>query len=143
MSRQLSPFQDNEFLEIGRYFQNESFSRDRKSIRLENMEIDLIKRRDGRIIVGEVKKSSKFIESAIMQLAYYIYRFREYGINIDGELLFPAEKKRIVVKLDSKTITELENAIKGIRKILKMTKPHFPKRIQWCKNCAYRDFCFC
>lgn len=143
MSRQLSPFQDNEFLDIGRYLQEESFSRDKKSIRLENMEIDMIKRRDGRVVVGEVKKSSKFVESAKMQLAFYLYRLKEYGIEMIGELVFPTEKKRMQIILNNEMMEKINKAICDIKKIISAEKPPLPHRIHWCKNCAYRDFCFC
>ena len=75
------------------------------------MKIDLIKWRDGELVVGELKKSSKFEMPAKMQLAYYLYRLREQGINLEGELLIPKERKRKRIKLDDNLIqaSELSN----------------------------------
>jgi len=142
MSRQINPFQDNPFLDIGRYIQNTSYQREKKSIRIQNIEIDLIQKIDGKYVIAEVKKSSKFLESAKMQLVFYLSLLKRYGINTEGELLFPEERKRVKVMLDRKIQQKLDNAIKDIRHIISQNTPPPPIRVVWCKNCAYKDFCF-
>jgi len=58
-------------------------------------------KRDGKkVIVGEVKKSSRFEHSATMQLAFYLYRLKQQGVEAEGELLIPKDRKRISVMLD-------------------------------------------
>jgi CRISPR-associated exonuclease Cas4 len=93
MSRQLTPWQDNPFIEIGRLISEESYKRDKKEIHLENIVIDLLKTDGEDVIIGEVKKSSRFEKSAKMQLAYYLLRLKQLGISATGRLLFPKEKK--------------------------------------------------
>jgi len=44
-----------------------------------------------------------------MQLCYYLYVLRDYGIEAEGELLFPKEKKREKVVLTDEIIKELES----------------------------------
>ena len=142
MSRQISSYQDNPFLELGRFLQEESYAREKKSIRLENIELDVISRKDGKLIIGEVKKSSKFEKSAMMQLAFYLKQLEKYGLKMDGELLFPKERKRITVKLNDALKQELNRAEQEIRKIVQMETPPSVKSVPWCRNCSYREFCF-
>lgn len=142
MSRQINPFEDNPFLELGRFLQEESYAREKKSVRLENIELDVIRRKDGRLVVGEVKKSSRFEKSATMQLAFYLKQLEKYGICVEGELLFPKERKRIAVKLNKEIKWELQQAEEAIQEIVAMESPPPANPIKWCRNCSYREFCF-
>ncbi|MDP3013160.1 MAG: Dna2/Cas4 domain-containing protein [Candidatus Subteraquimicrobiales bacterium] len=49
-----------------------------------------------------------------MQLAFYLYRLKQAGIEAKGELLIPKEKKKIPVTLNSNTEKELEEAMEEI-----------------------------
>ncbi len=142
MSRQITSYQDNPFLELGRFLQEESYAREKKSIRLENMELDVIRRKDGRLIVGEVKKSSRFLKSATLQLAFYLKQLEKYGIHTTGELLFPKERKRASVELTEAIRQELEEAEEAIRGIVQQEAPPPVIPTRWCTHCSYREFCF-
>jgi len=87
MAHELNPNQEDSFLEIGRLIHDDSYKREKKEISVSNMKIDLIKKKDGELIVGEIKKSSHFELPARMQLAFYLYKLRKRGIDAKGELL--------------------------------------------------------
>ena len=142
MSRELIPDQEDPFIEIGKILSGETYKREKKEIRLEGMTIDVLKSKEGNIIIGEIKKSSKFEKAAKMQLAFYLMRFKEIGLNLKGELLFPKEKKKIEVILDENIEKEIKNAIYEIRKIINSEKPVPAKKNKFCKKCAYEEFCF-
>ena len=142
MSHELNPNQEDSFLEIGRLLQEDSYKREKKEIAVGNMKIDLIKKGNGRLIIGEVKKSSHFENSARMQLAFYLYRLKRYGVKAEGELLIPKEKKRISVRLTSDLEDELERSFKNIRKIINQEMPPEPTKNKYCHSCAYREFCW-
>ncbi|HHV81766.1 TPA: CRISPR-associated protein Cas4 [bacterium] len=142
MSRQILPDQDHPFLEIGRLIDNDSYERDRKKIELEDIVIDLIKIKEDNVVIGEVKKSSRAEESAKIQLAYYLYRLKEAGVIANGVLLFPKEKKRIQVELTPDLETELLKIINEIEITIKSDSPPPSKKIKYCTNCAYREFCW-
>lgn len=142
MARELNPDEDNPFLELGRFLSEESYQREKKEIEIGNMKIDLLKKGSSRIVVGEVKKSSRFENSAKMQLAFYLYRLKQAGVEAIGELLIPKEKKRIPVVLGDKTEAELEEAMGSIGKIISGETPPEPKKIRFCTKCAYREFCW-
>ncbi|MEO0255643.1 MAG: CRISPR-associated protein Cas4 [candidate division WOR-3 bacterium] len=106
------------------------------------MKFDIIKLREGSIVIAEIKKSSKFLESAEMQLCFYLYNLKKIGIEAKGEIVIPKEKKKIEVELDRERVLKLEKAIVEIKEILKMEKPPEIRKVKFCKNCAYREFCF-
>lgn len=142
MAHQISPFQDDPFLEIGRILHSESYKREKKEIKTEGMKFDIIKSKEGILIVAEIKKSSKFLESAEMQLCFYLYNLKKIGIKAQGEILIPTEKRKFKIILNEEKIQKLKSAIIGIDEILKMEKPPKAKRIKFCKTCAYKEFCF-
>ncbi len=139
----LEAAQDHPFLEIGRYITQESYNRSKKEVVFENLKIDLVKKENDDVIVAEIKKSSKAKKSALLQLAYYLFRLKENGVLARGELLFPKEKTREKVCLTKELESMLNDAILGIENISNMEKPPELKKIPYCRNCAYRDFCWC
>jgi CRISPR-associated exonuclease Cas4 len=142
MARELNPNQEDPFLEIGRLLQQDTYSREKKEITVGNMKIDLLRRKNGEMIVGEVKKSSRFEKSATMQLAFYLYRLKQRGINAIGELLIPKEKKKIPVKLTSNIEDELKQVFRQIKEVINQDNPPEPVKNKYCTNCAYREFCW-
>lgn len=142
MSRYLEPYQYNPFIEIGRILSENSYLRDKKEVKIENIVIDLLRKEDKDIIVGEVKKSSKFEKAAKMQLAYYLFRLKELGIEAKGELLFPKEKKKIILELNHQIEEEINSAIKKINEIVLMEKPPPLEKNNFCKKCGYKEFCW-
>jgi len=142
MSRQLEPSQENPFIEIGRLISEDSYNRDRREIRIDNLVIDVLRRDDEQIVIGEVKKSSRFEKSAIMQLAFYLSRIKEMGVQARGELLFPKEKKRMEVWLTPEIEEELKNAEAEIQRIINSKHPPEPKKNRFCPKCGYNEFCW-
>ncbi|WP_353685117.1 CRISPR-associated protein Cas4 [Thermodesulfovibrio sp. 3907-1M] len=142
MSRHLTPWQENPFIEIGRLISKESYQRDRKEIRLENIVIDLLKTEGENVVIGEVKKSSRFEKSARMQLAFYLWKLNHLGIEATGKLLFPREKKKITVMLTKEIEDELEEAQQKIISIVQMETPPPARRIKFCSKCGYQEFCW-
>ncbi len=142
MARDLTPDQDNEYIDIGRFIHQDSYSRDRKEVSLGNIKFDILRKGEGQIIIGEVKKSSKFITSAKMQLAFYLYELRNIGIEARGELMFPKEKKRVEVILSDEVMEELKRTRNDILSIAFEERPPAPKKIHFCRNCGYAEFCW-
>jgi CRISPR-associated exonuclease Cas4 len=142
MSRNVLPDQENPYLELGRFISETSYERERKQIHLENVVIDLTRLDEDKIVVGEIKKSSRAIDAARMQLCYYLYILKDYGIEARGELLFPKEKKREPVLLTDSMINEIEKAMNNIIEIAAHELPPPAVKIGYCTHCAYREFCW-
>jgi len=142
MAHEFGPEPDNVYIEIGKLLVKEAYKREKKEIVFENMKVDLIKRRDGDTIIGEVKKSSRGQKAGMMQLAYYLYRLRQYGISAKGELLIPKEKRKFTMELTDELMEKVKNAIAEIRQVINKEQPPSPEKVSFCSNCAYREFCW-
>lgn len=142
MAHELNPEQENPLLELGRLMHEESYSREKKGFETKGMKIDLIKKENGKIIVGDIKKSDRFLKSATMQLAYYLWRLKAMGAEISGELLIPKSKKKITVNLTPEIATEIETAISDISQLIQKPSPPAVKKNRFCGRCAYKEFCY-
>lgn len=142
MAHDISPQEDDNLIELGRTIHEHTYKDERKEIALDGMKLDMIKRSDGAYIVCEIKKSSKFEFSSRMQLAYSLYKLKEMGVDVKGELLIPREKKRIFVELDHELEEEIKRAIVEIKEIVSRELPPPPERNKFCGSCGYRHFCW-
>jgi CRISPR-associated exonuclease Cas4 len=142
MAYELVPDQDNTFLEVGRFVEESSYDRERKGYLIGDIKIDLLKKDNETLVIGEIKKSSRSEKSGIMQLSYYLMVLEELGIKAKGEVFIPKERKRIPVELNDERRKEINEAINNIEAIIQNPIPPPPKRIKYCTNCAYREFCW-
>lgn len=127
---------NSEDVRIGRVL-HETNEIKNKEIKVVGIAIDSIN--DKYII--EFKKSNSDIEASKMQLMFYLYKFRDLGIERKGRLEFfeNKTKKFIKVELDEAKIIKTINEIN-----LLLSKPFAPKAAlkKRCKKCAYYEYCF-
>ena len=142
MSRRIEPDQDDSNIEIGRFIHENAYSRERKEIDLGHAKLDVIRNDNGELVVGEVKKSSRFLKSAQMQLIFYLYQLKQMGITARGELLIPSEKKRFDIELNDASEREIEGILADVESIALSANPPPPVKVKWCSNCAYAEFCW-
>jgi CRISPR-associated exonuclease Cas4 len=64
------------------------------------------------------------------------------GLYTSGELRFPEEKRVEKIELTSQLRQELEEAVRDILRIAYLEKPPQPKKINFCRKCAYAEFCW-
>jgi len=96
---------------------------------------------DGRVV--EVKPSSTLVEPARLQLLYYLwYLDRVVGVEKDGVLAHPREKKRETVELTEETAERVEDAIRGVYNVIQSDAPPPAEEKPYCESCAYYDFCW-
>jgi CRISPR-associated exonuclease Cas4 len=144
MYRNLIPDQQDENLIIGKIIDEESYARNKKHFYIPdlNAEIDMVEKKDGVLIVAEIKKSSKMIDYAVLQLKYYLYLLNLKGIKVFGFLNIPNEKKRIKVELSNNDIQNIEETLKTMEKILISDNIPAAERKIFCTRCAYNEFCW-
>jgi len=142
MAHQINPDEDDPNLEYGRFLQRFSYGREQKEGTVGSSKVDVFKPGPGKLIVAEVKKSSRFLKSATMQTLFYLKQLRERGVEVSGEIRIPDEKKRIPVDLTDESLKEIEQAERDILAVIRQELPEPPKKTVWCRNCAYRDFCW-
>lgn len=143
MGHSIIPDQENDNIIIGKTIDETSYVREKKQINVGHSKIDVLHMENGKIVIGEVKKSSRYRQSARMQLAFYLANLRERGIEAEGELRFPKEKLRETVVLDDITQTELEFIQNEIKNIMALPRPLPPEKQKNCANCAYAEYCWC
>jgi CRISPR-associated exonuclease Cas4 len=142
ISHQLTPDQENTNIAIGRIIDATSYSREKKQLAVGASKMDIYRLADGKLIIGEVKKSSKYRGSARMQLGFYLKELAARGIEATGELRFPEEKTRELVELDEELKSELEFVERDILRIVYQVQPPTPVKNKYCRNCAYAEFCW-
>ncbi|MEM3191347.1 MAG: CRISPR-associated protein Cas4 [Candidatus Parvarchaeota archaeon] len=138
MGHEITPDEEKNSLRVGRAIHDIYYENLRKEIQYEGIKIDRIRGKT----VYEIKSSSKYLESAKFQLLYYVMRLKEEGLETEGELLIPRERKRIKLKMGSEDMEKLFSALKEISEIVKEEKPPEAVKIQFCHRCAYRDLCW-
>lgn len=133
--------QNNDFLILGKHIHEIFYKHRKKELLIDNtIKVDLIEEEG---ILVEVKKSSRNLESALMQLAFYLYYFKtEKGITLSGKLLVPEERKQIMLELNPQLEEKLKETFRGIKEIISAPKPPPSRKILHCKKCAYRDICW-
>lgn len=133
----------NEFIDIGRVINEESYKREKKNILIDGtIAIDFIRKR-GELTIYEIKKSSKLEEPAKYQLYYYLWYLKnKLGQMVKGEVVYPKEKSSEALSLDPEIEKEIELILEEIPKIVNLKTP--PKIIKkpYCKNCSYYNLCF-
>lgn len=134
--------QQDENMQIGNVIHETSYGRNSKEVGFGHSKFDVISKGNGKLIVGEIKKSSRFTESSRMQLLFYLKELSDNDIEAEGALMFPDEKKKEVVKLDEDSKIKLESIIKDIKRIVNLEQAPPPVVIKYCKKCAYAEFCW-
>lgn len=142
MGRGISSEKENLLLVEGRTLSEIFFKRfggEKEKMVDNRIKVDMLK---GRFII-EVKKSSKFIEASKMQVLFYLYYFKRFkGVELEGFLTFPKERKRVRVSLTEDDEKELEKIIKDIERIVNDPSPPPPQKIRYCGKCAYKEMCW-
>ena len=141
-ARQCNPDPDTDLLLLGRMLSEDAYPREKKEVLLEGMKIDLIRREERQVVVGEVKRSSKGLKAALMQVAFYLKSLRDKGLDAVGEIVIPKERKRMQVALTEDLEKELLEAMKTMEVIANDERPPPLVKTPFCRKCAFLEFCF-
>jgi len=142
MAHEVEPERRFELLAQGRLNQEEHYVRSTKELSLPGMRLDRVRREGGRLIVSEVKKSSRFLPATRMQLGYYLWRLAREGMEASGEILVPKERRREAVELTPELRAEVEETVAEIQALVAQPHPPPARKIPFCKRCAYAEFCW-
>lgn len=140
MSRNITPDSEDQSLDFGRAIHDVHYRYDKKEVEMEGIKLDIVKEKQH--VVCEVKTSSRYIESAELQLLYYLYRLRIEGYEFSGKILIPKEKKVLNVEFNEEGEKKIKDALMKIKDIARLEAPPRAKFIPFCRKCAYRYFCW-
>jgi CRISPR-associated exonuclease Cas4 len=142
MLHAISPDENDPNVAYGRFLQDRAYKRKRKEFKIDGSKLDIVTRSGKEILVVEVKKSSRAMESARLQLAHYLLELEERGIHAHGELRFPEERRREVVVLDDTLRAEIQMIREHLQRLAAEPVPPAPVRNAWCSKCAYAELCW-
>ena len=142
MSKNILPDQMDENIDLWKFIHENSYQRKEKEVLFGNVKFDVVFENEDKLVIGETKKTSKYENASKYQLAYYLFVLKDSGINAEGVLLYPEEKKRTKVILTKELEEELKDIIKEIEEIQEKDIPPELKKINFCKNCGYREYCY-
>lgn len=142
MAHNILPDQKDENIDFGRFMHEHSFERNEKEVLFGNVRFDVIFKSEDELVIGETKKTSKYQEASKYQLAFYLKVLKNAGIHARGQLLYSTEKKRVDIELTEDLECEIGQIEKDIIKITEAEKPPLPKKIPFCRNCGYKEYCF-
>lgn len=142
MAHELEPEREFGLLAEGRLNQEAHYKRATKELSLPGMRLDQVRREGDKLVVSEVKKSSRFLPATRMQLGYYLWRLAREGMEASGEILVPKERKREIVELTPDLEAEVERTVEEIEALVAEPSPPPAVKIPFCKNCAYAEFCW-
>jgi len=131
----------SELVALGRLLHERSFRRETQR----NVDIEGFARVDftSEGIVHEVKHGPAQHRAHVLQVAYYLRLLRERGIETQGIIHYPRQRRREVVRLTPELEGELQTTLERIRELRKTSSPpHVPRRMSICRSCAYDEFCW-
>ena len=133
---------ENELMLLGKMLHENSYKGEVKNIFSENISIDFVKKDNGEVWIYEVKKSSKMIQAARMQLLFYLKWLKDRGVDAKGKIVVPREKHVEVVVLTEDANRELQQTISQLEELLSSERPPKPIRKKICEKCSYYELCW-
>ena len=131
---------DNDDIDIGRLIHENSYKREKKEIRLDNLVFDFVKTKN-EIEIYEVKKSSKLTIGALYQLYFYLWILKKANIKAKGYLVYPKEKKKEKIELTTEIMAEIREIIENIKIVSDLKRPPNSYKQPYCKKCTYYELC--
>ncbi len=140
MSRGIDIDRETTNIQRGTHVDETSYNDSRSSFMIDNrIQLDVLDSGD----VMEVKVSSALEKPARMQLLFYLWYLREiHGVEKNGVLAYPTERKRESVTLTKKTTEQIESTINGILQVVNQDQPPALKKKPYCDSCLYQDLCW-
>ena len=143
MAHRIIPEQDNAFIALGKLLHETSYeNRGEKDVAIDNIKLDMVEEKKGKTLVSEIKKSRYSLDGAKDQLLFYLLRLKEMGVEANGQLLVPKEKKKIEVSLTPDEETRLKKMWEEIQSLVEGQIPPIERAQGKCKNCAYYTYCW-
>jgi CRISPR-associated exonuclease Cas4 len=141
-SKDLDMEHTSEYVELGRFIHESTFTRHEKEILIDRIKIDFS---SGDGIIHEVKKSDAVEEAHVFQVLYYLYYLkRAKGLSgLRGRIHYPKLRQTQEIELTPEREAELESILEKIEEILSHEQP--PPRLEklsFCKKCSYYELCY-
>lgn len=141
-SRHIKMEESSDIVFIGKLIHEKSYNRKKKEIMIDGIKIDFIENKKGSLIVNEVKKARSMPEAHQYQLLYYLYVLKKKGIEAEGRLTYPEQKRKEKICLNEENEKKLIEVLSNILEIINAERPFSPEKIKICSKCSYYEFCW-
>ncbi|GAH82563.1 unnamed protein product, partial [marine sediment metagenome] len=114
-ARHLTMEHSSDQVRLGKHLHERSYPRERhRELDIDGLiHIDMVGQR-----LREVKSSRKMLRAHRMQILFYLYYLKRLGVEgLEGEMNFPKERRKEVVRLDAEGKRQVEEAIEDIMRI--------------------------
>ncbi|MCH5297770.1 MAG: CRISPR-associated protein Cas4 [Ruminococcus sp.] len=140
-SHEISMESNNENVELGKILDETSYKNKHKHIMIDDtINIDFLSEHN---ILHEVKKSRKIEEASIWQVKYYLYFLKKRGVeNFRGKIDYPLLKQSKMIELTESDEKQMEESLNKIIDIISLDLTPEAEHKNFCKSCAYYEFCF-
>jgi len=134
--------QNSEYVEIGKILHEESFNREKKEILIDStIMVDFSGKE---LTIHETKSTTAMDDASRYQVLYYIYYLEKKGIEgVKGIVHYYKNRSTEQVLLTDEDREKLEEIIKGIEEIKKLSHPPAKDKTKICSKCSYYELCFC
>ncbi len=134
--------QESQLVALGKLMHESTYKRTRKDVLIDSkIAVDFIKK-EGKLVLHDIKKSKKLEKAHIHQLLYYLYYLKKKGVKAEGKIDYPRIRETRDVALTPEKEREMQDILRDIRDILhKKTPPDIEKK-PYCRKCSYFEFCW-
>jgi CRISPR-associated exonuclease Cas4 len=134
--------QESDTVANGKLIDETSYPDEKHGVEIQDtIVLDFLKVRDG--VIHEVKKSDAMEDAHLWQLKYYLYFLKTLGMSgLRGEIDYPKLKRKVEVSLEPEDEAELQKMLAEIYRISKSEEIPGTINKQFCKKCAYFEFCW-
>jgi CRISPR-associated exonuclease Cas4 len=134
---------ESDLVALGALLQESTYSKTEKDILIDQkISIDFI-RKGEKIILHEIKKSSKLEKAHEYQMLYYLYYLKNFkNVEAEGVINYPKSRKVKQVILSPEKEEEIRKILDKIKQIVSLPKPPKPEYKKYCRKCSYFEFCW-
>lgn len=138
-SHDITMEQESDLVHLGQLTHERHYKRKSEEISIGRIKVDFM---EDACEVYEVKRSESLEESDLFQLLYYLYVLQQRGINAQGSLRYPNQRKIKEVELTEKRKKRLLEVLDAIDAVISRETPPPVKEKPYCTKCSYYAFCF-
>ncbi len=139
-SHQITMEHTSDNVKIGSLIHETSYKKKKKEIQLDGIKIDFYDKNNG--VIHEVKKSKAIDTAHHWQLKYYIWYFKQLGIDVSGSVDYPVLRRREKVTLSEEDNIQIIQMLDDIEHIILKETPPDVIHAKFCKKCSYYELCY-
>ena len=133
---------ENEYIILGKMLHEKSYKGEIKNLFGEGISIDFTRKENGEVWIYEVKRSSKMLNAARMQLLFYLKWLKDRGVEVKGKIAVPEEKYTEMVELNEENEKKIEDLLKEMEVEIGKERPPKPVWQKICEKCSYLELCW-